>query len=414
MAASKPIAISRESWIDRIVKSYNSTESPDRYFWWSSIAALAAVTRKNVFLNRGNIYRLYPNVYVALISKDTGLRKGTPISVAKRLVKSVNCTRVIEGRSSIQAVISDLSKVATLNGGRAFPEAHALLISDEFDTMFVKDPESFTLLTAWYNTHEHEEKWVNTLKGSGREEFKEPCISFLFASNEKLFYNAVTSKDVEGGFLARTHVIWEEVSPRINTLVRADPNAMTPDRFSELSKELKEISEIKGEFLWTEEAADVYEPWYQSLRTTKFNDKTGAVYRLGDTVLKVTMLLNLAGARDLRIRKDDLELAIEKCEECLGGVKKLTHSTGMSDQALAKRYVIKALLEAKEFALPRARLLRALDGEVDMKTLNAILEEMDESGTIQAFRDSKKLVCYQLTTVAIQMYTKNIQEMEGH
>jgi len=397
----------QESWIDQVVRSTSNLESPERYYWWSAIAAIAAVVRKQVFLDRGGHYKLYPNVYVALLSKHSGLRKGHPVSLISKLINGTQTTRTIEGRSSIQSVISEFSKQVTLENGRVLNEAHGIMVSGEFDTMLLKDPDALTVLTALYNTHEHNGKWRNSLKGSGVEELRNPCISMLVASNETLFEDFVKQKDIEGGFLARTFIVHESKRRTINDLIDPDPEII-PSKT--LTEQLKEISKAQGEFRWSDEAKGIYRPWYRELCETQYDDQTGSINRLGDSVLKVAMLINLSNGCDLVIHKRDIELAIEKCTECLPGVKVITRSTGMSEIAPAQRQFISAMLAAKDYTMSRKSVLRKLQGNVDNRSLDLVLETLEQSDCVKAYRGDDRQIWYVLTASAVVMFSKFVEE----
>ena len=143
------------SWIDLLLEQTEESEAPERYFYWSGLAAISAIARKNVWLDR-HYYTLYPNIYVALISTRSGARKGIPISICKRILEEVNLTRIISGCNSIQGLIQELGQQKTLENGTVIGDAHGILLSDEFDSFLTDDPKSITYLTTLYNTHEHE------------------------------------------------------------------------------------------------------------------------------------------------------------------------------------------------------------------------------------------------------------------
>lgn len=391
------------SWIDDVVRSTKNLEAPERYFWWSSLAAIAAVVKKQVFLDRGGHYKLYPNIYVALISKHSGLRKGLPVALASDLINATNCTRTIEGRNSIQAVIKEFSKQTTLDNGRIISDAQGIMISGEFDTMLLKDPDALTVLTALYNTHEHAKKWRNTLKGSGVEELKNPCISLLVASNEMLFDDAVKQKDIEGGFMARTFIVHEFKRRTINDLIEKDEGIINK---TELVGRLAAIGATHGEFKWSKEAVEIYRPWYRNLCEAEIDDKTGSINRLGDSVLKVAMLLNLANNRDLTLHGQDVNLAIEKCQECLEGVKKLTRSSGISDLAPAQKRIIDLLTSTPNYYMQRKKLLQKVLPDIDAPTLDRVMDTMDQAGCIEAVRDDKNQVGYKLTPKAVALFSR--------
>ena len=346
------------NWLDELLKSTEESEAPERYFWWSGLAAISAIARKNIWLDR-HFYRLYPNIYVALISAKSGARKGIPISICKRLLQEANLSRIISGCNSIQGVIQELGQQKTLDNGTVIGEAHGIMLSDEFDSFLTDDPKSLTYLTTLYNTHEHEKGWTKTLKNSAPVTLKAPCLTMLVASNEMLFDSVVKRKDVEGGFIGRTVLVRESKSRRRNSLVHAPKARMN---VPELAIRLVQISKIQGEFKWTTEAGVLYDEWYQGLDIDDTDDRTGTINRLGDQVLKVAMLLSLSRKDDLNLEREDVELSIEKCEECAGTAVRITPSNESSngDRPNAMKLVIETIIRSTGLKITKASMLSKL------------------------------------------------------
>ena len=92
--------------VDQLLAQHSELESPTNFWLWGGMAAISAVVKDNVWLNR-QIHNLYPNIYV-MFHAESGLKKGPPISMAKQLVRGVGGTRIISGRSSIQSILKEL------------------------------------------------------------------------------------------------------------------------------------------------------------------------------------------------------------------------------------------------------------------------------------------------------------------
>ena len=112
-----------KTFLDILLESTKEAEAPERYFWWAGLCAISGVLRKKVFLQRGPFYKLYPNIYVALVSARSGLRKGIPIAIAKNLITELDSVRVISGCNSIQGLIKELSMQQTFKSGAVINEA---------------------------------------------------------------------------------------------------------------------------------------------------------------------------------------------------------------------------------------------------------------------------------------------------
>lgn len=405
--APKPVP---QSWLDLLVSSTSELESPRRFFYWAGIAAISAIVKKNVWLDKFS-YKLYPNVYVLLVSAKSGLRKGLPVDFAKGIVERVNNTRIISGRNSVQGVIKDLSQQLTItNPGepvKIYSDAQAFLCAPELDSFMVKDEQGLSILTDLYNTHEHAKEWKNSLKSSPVESLKNPCITFLAASNEALLEGLIKDKDIEGGFIARTMIIHESIKRVSNSLMFRPANLVTRD---DLAEGLKRLTNVKGPFDIPHNVRVEYDKWYKSLDEHSYDDKTGTMERIGDHVLKVAMLISLAKSNDLIIDMPTLEESIDVCQASVVGTRKTTMGVGRAESAEAAGRVLKVLLDQPDFTVERSKLLRLLKNDVNVMMLNMVLDDLGDNGkcVLRAGRDNGKVI-YQLKEEYAETY-KNFKK----
>src|SRR5687767_15130636 len=210
------------SLIEEIVDGYADYETPASFIRWSVIAAISAVLKKKVYFPKA--YPVYPNVYVLLIAKPAA-GKGTAIGVAKKLVKFVDNTKVISGRNSIQSIITELANAqSTENNQKIKVDSGCFLISGELATFLIEDPAAHAILTDWYNTHEHDDGWENTLKSTGKEKLNDLYVTMLAASNPTLLYESVPPAAFGGGFIGRILIDENNKRRTINSMMEAPKN----------------------------------------------------------------------------------------------------------------------------------------------------------------------------------------------
>src|SRR6266849_9041120 len=104
------------SWIEDLVQENQTVETPESWIYWSLLCCISAVAA-NVYTLRtlkGNLL-YYPNLYIILMG-ESGLGKGYPVNLAKRLLQEAQITRVIAGRSSIQAIIKEGATTRSVAG----------------------------------------------------------------------------------------------------------------------------------------------------------------------------------------------------------------------------------------------------------------------------------------------------------
>jgi hypothetical protein len=274
-------------------------------------------------------------------------------------------------------------------------------VSGELAAFLIRDPDALTILTDLYDTHYHEPHWTNTLK-SGIERLHEPCITLLAATNEAHFTEVVPVAAVEGGLIARTFLILAEK--------KGPPNPLTerPTRIpniAELSKYLRELSTVKGEFVWSSEAKAVYNKWYFDFEGQEHSDTTGTIERIGDQVLKVAMLLSLSESPELVLTAKNIEEALSVCLGCVTGVKQVTMGSGKSPLAHQTKLVLRELISRPDHYIERQKVLQKFWGELDAFDLDRIVETLLGAGAISVQRHGTK-VLYTLKESALEQYTK--------
>lgn len=362
-------------WIESIMKATEKAESPRSHIFWAILFTISSVTRRKISLKKGGVYKLYPNLFILNIA-DSGLRKQFPIDLANSLLTSAGCCRIISGTNSIQGIIELLAKGYTAENGTVIKDAHAALLSDEFATLLVDDSMALSTLMKLYDTHAGEKpdgsnEWEKTLK-SGKKKLRNIYITMLGATNLEQFDAKILEKDMRGGFMARTLAIVETQPSQLNSLLRGG----NPIDYASLSKRLREINRLSGEFTMEDKAIDLFDEWYYPFFSTPRQDKTGFIKRIHDHILKVAMCLSLSQKDELVITADEIEDAMSICLPLVGSSLEMSRQTGKSKFKTQNALVIQTLTKSPNYAITRRRLIRDNMGEFTSKDLNEILETL--------------------------------------
>lgn len=395
------------NFLELFVEASNESEAPKSYWFWSGLACISAVARRNVFLQRPT-WRTYPNIFVFLVG-DSGLRKGVPINLAKELVTTVDTTRVISGRGSIQGIVTELGSAHTKPDGRVFDKAQAFIVASEFSSSIVRDQDALTILTDLYDSCYHE-KWPITLR-SGKWTLLEPSITLLAGINPPHFEDFISVTAVEGGFVGRLMIIFEQEKARINPAIRKDTFRILDK--TELAKALKEITRIHGEMGIDEQAIQFYEHWYiefeQSRQKNKVKDRTGSVNRIAEHMLKTAMLFAM-NRMDMTINVYDMQAAQKVCINTLSNVSKTTAGQGKSQFAPQVKLVMRELMDSPNFEITRSKILTRNIGSIDVIDLDRVTDSMIQAGAIEIERRGPEIY-YRLTQKGIEAidYFKHLQ-----
>lgn len=357
------------SWLKQLVDQHSEMESPRNFWYWAGLSAISAVLKDNVWLHRGSKrFKLYPNIYV-IFHAESGLKKGPPINLAADLVKLVNNTRLIKGRSSIQGIMKRLGTGHTVPGGKPVLKSHGFICSSELSSSLVNDPAALTILTDLYDRQYNQGDWESLLK---MEDFqlRDPTVSLLGGINDAHAEVLFEKKDIQGGFLARTFIIYEKEEQTVNSLAHW---LINPPNAEQLSEYLKELSRLNGPFkdLACEEdnklteVGEFYDEWYNTtkaqVKEMKVKDETGTLNRLGDSVLKVAMLLSLSKKAKLELDLESMEEAVKSCERLIGNIRQTTlGKRGISTSSSVKTLIIKELMARENHRVSKPILMKKM------------------------------------------------------
>jgi len=401
------------SWINDLVTQHSELESPRSFWYWSGLCAISAVVKDRIWIPRTKWWNTYPNIYV-MLHAGSGLKKGPPVALARKLVHRVNNTRIIVGRASIQGVLKELGTAQTKPGGKLESDSSCFYCAGEFSSSLVADPAAMVILTELYDRSYNEGEYRSLLK---MESFKlmNPCVSLLVATNQAHFDDFVAQKDIQGGFVARTFIIAESKVHRRNPLIR--PMEVEPD-VDELSSYLKEIAKLEGPFepFYDKPAGNLYEEWYMSfyeeMDKSGIEDPTGTVQRVGDAALKVAMLLSMSDSPELKLSRDNIETAIAACEKLLGGMRKVTHgSEGLSPTVHQKKLIIKRLLKEPTHQFTRKQFLSTNWVHFEEDQLAACTNTLEEAG-ILVIEDAGNEVSYRMPDKQVKEWLHFLKEDE--
>jgi len=365
------------SWIDKVLTATDKAETPRSYIYWAGVMTISAIVAPNVWINREGVYKLSPNLFTMLIG-ESGLGKGLPINLSKKLVRMTKTTRVISGRNTISAILKDLGQTKTeeKNGTPIFKDSRGYIISGEFATLLQDDKSAITILTELYDTH-YTEDWTNSTKTAGIDELKGVNITLFGGSTPEHFNNVIPESDVKGGFVGRILTVFEEERYKINPLAETELETQLP--YEDLVEWLKTIAMVKGPFHFTKDGKEFWIDWYTEIRTKKVHDPTGAVNRLPDNVLKVAMCLSLSRDVDLRLHKIDLEQAASNCMALTIDSNRLTGTKGRSELGAATKMVIASMYRAKGHQIKKFELLRKHYGDFDTYELDRIIQTLESA-----------------------------------
>lgn len=378
------------SWIDDLIEENQAVETPTSWIYWSlmfciSSAAANAYTLRTL---KGNLL-YYPNIYVMLLG-ESGLGKGYPVNLAKRLLQEADITRVIAGRSSIQAIIKEGATTKSVQGKALITDSRMAVVNGELSTAIIADPDSLTILTDLYDRN-YNPSWTNLLKGDGAEKLKEPYITCLFGSSPAHFYDSIPQPNIEGGYIGRNLVVYEEKRSKNVDLLDSEEESIDIDRFTNFIvpkyvPHLQKIATHKARLIPNDGARKAFNDWRKEWRNNQaaYQDKTGFVNRVPDHVLKISMCLCLARYESAGIIiESDISEAIDKVSGLIYASQKAAEGSGLDPLAAQTKRIVDFLIKAPDNQLLRQELLILGYGDFEETILDKIINTLLEMGWVK-------------------------------
>jgi len=371
------------SWLNELVSQTEEYESPKQFFYWAGLSALSAIVKDKVWIERAGGLQVYLNIYVLLFARS-GLRKGPPIDLAKRLVRRIGNTRVISGRSSMEAIIEDLKEVQTNKDTKSIiVDSCGFITASEFSAAIVRSDVALNLLTDMYDRRYNDGEYAVRLIRTGKNILKNPTVSMLGGINEAHFKNFLEHKDITGGFLARTFIIYAEGKNMVNSLMYDMHSQIDEEK---LCEHLRLVEKLKGPMKICDKGKMLYDSWYKEFYKDPVDDKTGTYERVGDSALKIAGLLSLANNVSLEIEPEHILSGIEMAEKFISSARHVTFTSHEEESmSTLKKKVLKILMKREDHKITKARLLQDLYGVMNSEDLIKIQDTLEHAGLIKVY-----------------------------
>tara|TARA_R110000868_G_scaffold26587_4_gene102196 strand:- start:687 stop:1895 length:1209 start_codon:yes stop_codon:yes gene_type:complete len=399
-----------QDWLSKTVETFSEFESPARYYYWSSLAAVSAIVKDRVYFDR-YLYKLYPNIYVLLFG-PSAIKKGPPISLAKDIVTKVGNTRVINGRASVEGIMKELGTSQSSPGKPPNTDSCGFIVSSELSSSVVGSSSSLDILTDLFDRIYNDGEWTYRLKNSEPIKLKNPTVTWLAGTNEALFREFIPEKNLKGGLIGRTFVISEHKENRLNSLM--EKPLLSPNR-QDIADGIKHLANIRGEFRMEDDVRVAFKTWYHKFRedvAPKLEDDTGTVGRIDDNILKLAMLISCARRADLIINIDDIQEAMKEILQLIAPTKKVTSNAKQNEVTAAEKrsIILKHLANCADFRDNKVNMLMRFTLKMDHEDLDKVVSFLEQARVLKSVRVGNE-IWYELNMQLekVQEYVKEYQ-----
>lgn len=327
------------------LKYTEDTETPEKFHFWSALTAIAAVTRRKVWLDRGR-YQLFPNLYVLIVADSATTRKSVAPAVAlDMLTSAVPDLTYFQDSMTPEGFIKQLNKVAVIPGVNGGPpvitkDSCALVVADELASLFGYEKVRASSLTILFTRcYQSPKRYQYTTVKNDQVNIEYPFFNMLLLTAPENL--KVLPPDITGGFVGRT-IFVTATSRRKNI---GWPTKWDTSMGPRLVNDLAHIGTLAGEVAPTQEAKDIWETWYNNLGTQVIEDKMGKAFmeRCHDHALRVATLISIAESDAMVVE-----------------ARHVRHGIRLIETVFPALHDASSWMSAREFNQQRAKVLEVL------------------------------------------------------
>ncbi len=307
--------------------------------FWCGVSAIAGALRRKVWIDQIT-FKWYPNFYIILVAPPGVVSKTTTASVAMGLLRRIDGIRFGPDVVTWEALVGcfENARETFEFQGMHHTMSSLTLQSGEFGNLL--DPQNRAMVDMYVKLWDgSDEPFSKVTKTSGDNLVVAPWINMIACTTPAWIAGSFPEYMIGGGFTSRSLFVYAE---KKEMLIANPRRHVTKGRFEELGNELvedlKEISQITGEYVMTEAALDWTDAWYERhwaappphLTDERFQ---GYLARKQTHMYKLAMVLAAARGNELRIDVPHFEDALAMIESVEPDMTKVFARIGQSEEA---------------------------------------------------------------------------------
>jgi len=383
-------------WMEGYYSYVANTESPRLFHKWTAFSVIAGALQKKVWFNFGRI-KIYPNLFVVLVSEPGISRKTQAISFGEEIVAEVSGIHRSADAITPQAMLEDLETAKEdeqMRDGSTFIHNSLYIISGEFESFLGQKGDNqkmIVLLTDLFDCKTRPYKYRT--KHSGSNVIESPFLNLLAATTPESLASCLPARAIGGGLTSRILFPWSEdkgtkvpvpgVTSWEELQTYRKENSEVQRIKKELVSDLAVIRGLSGGYNYTNESYQWWVDWYTDYdersptRLCKDTAFKGWYSRKPLFVLKLGMILSAAKRNTMTVTSDELKEALHHIEEVEASMENAFVAVGKSDIAAEVAEVTRIIKQEGiiEERFVRQRTVRDIDNTKFDNVIKTVLQQ---------------------------------------
>lgn len=384
--------------IDNWLKLYHNytadTESPSIFHKWIGLSTIAAALQRKTWFNFGRI-KIYPNLFILLVSDPGVCRKTQAISYAEDIILEIPNIRLAPDATTREALMDDLQSAreadVLLPNGELMTHNSLTIMSGEFETFLGNKKDNAPMIITLTDFFDCKAKpFLKRTKHSGDSKIDAVWLNLIAATTPESISQCFPVSAIGGGLLSRMISVWAGERTRKIPIPENPPDNIR----IELIHDLAMIARISGGYNFTDESRKWWNDWYNkydeqsSNRICKDPAFRAWYSRKPMFVIKVAHVLAASKTNNLFLEIPDLEEGLKYLEEVEYNMGKVFSSIGRSAITVDVDIILKLVCQYKYVS---ERVLKQLVWkDMDSRKFENVIETAIQTGKIvRIYRDPR-------------------------
>ena len=374
------------NWVEGFEEYTEPLYAPALFRKWAAISTISGVLERKVWTRtRGKI--LYPNQYILLVGPP-GAGKGLVLSeiiemwlaVPEFFLAPVSVTK----SSLVDSIHESKRRIVRPTENPPYIEYHALsaAIPEFSDFASMYDPSLMSILQSLWDCGYFEERRRTK---DIHLKIVDPVFNFIAGTTPSYLNTFMPEGAWDQGFAARIMLIFSAENISVQLFREVEQREALGDK---LKDDLKEISTLYGQAVWTVESAKAIQAWVDGgelplLEHRRLLSYTG---RRKAHLIKLCMVASVARANDLTITLEDYQTAINwmvEAEALMPEIFKAMASGGDSIAIEDTWHFVWRIWTDENKPVTEGRIMSFLSERIPAYNVKNVLELMVRSNLLQ-------------------------------
>ncbi|MFH1624119.1 MAG: DUF3987 domain-containing protein [Pseudomonadota bacterium] len=378
------------------------TETPSIFAAWGALFTISTALKRAAWMDWLEFSTIYPNLYVVLVAPPRLCSKGTPIRLAKAVLRGfhtllddevtryIRQVKMLTGRATVERVFEEMKPEEKLLGrtsagkilvGKRF--SHLALLLEELSVLLGRQSYNIGAIDRfvdWYDCGEESDD-ATIVRGVGKLE--KIYLTILGGATPDSLGASLPEAAFGGGFISRLTIVHQDIPTKHNPFAKD----VVKGAVSELQERLAWIvRHCYGTFTIAPDAKEIYSNWYMNHRQRLIEEKRDQhLYaRLDNQLLRVAMLIRAQRyEQGMEISLEDMRESIQFLEATYALADRALLEVGARNDRFGVAFVkVRDYLSTKR-KIERKDLLRRFSyAKIDAETITRIVDHLVQAGEI--------------------------------